>query len=183
MVHLRFLSDNELYMKISTTFIIGFLSVIFLIACQSSSNDAVRNEARRAIEETRPNTPPTPPASTITPAATTGAVTGVQHYICPNSCEGSGGPGAGTCPVCGSDYTHNQAYHAQQTSTTPSITTTPTTPGTTPSIIPPASTSAAQNAAGVYHYTCSNGCSGGAGSAVACSTCGTTLVHNTAYHQ
>ena len=36
--------------------------------------------------------------------------------------------------------------------------------------------------ASIYHYTCPKGCSGGAASAVACSNCGTTLVHNAAYH-
>lgn len=34
----------------------------------------------------------------------------------------------------------------------------------------------------VWHYTCSKGCAGGAGSAVNCNTCGTLLVHNQAYH-
>ena len=41
----------------------------------------------------------------------------------------------------------------------------------------------AQNAAGVWHYTCSNGCEGGAGSAQPCSGCGSTLAHNSEYHQ
>jgi hypothetical protein len=41
---------------------------------------------------------------------------------------------------------------------------------------------AAQNTAGVWHYTCSNGCSGGAASAVNCTNCGSLLVHNQAYH-
>lgn len=40
----------------------------------------------------------------------------------------------------------------------------------------------AQNAAGVWHYTCPKGCAGGAGSAVACPKCGSTLAHNAAYH-
>ena len=44
------------------------------------------------------------------------------------------------------------------------------------------STEPTQNASGVYHYTCSNGCPGGAGSAVNCGTCGELLVHNQAYH-
>ena len=39
-----------------------------------------------------------------------------------------------------------------------------------------------QNAAGVWHYTCPKGCPGGSGSATPCSTCGTALVHNQAYH-
>ena len=40
----------------------------------------------------------------------------------------------------------------------------------------------AQNAGGVYHYTCSQGCAGGAASAGKCGTCGNTLAHNQAYH-
>ncbi len=39
-----------------------------------------------------------------------------------------------------------------------------------------------QNAGGVWHYTCSKGCAGGAGSAVNCDTCGGPLAHNQAYH-
>ena len=39
-----------------------------------------------------------------------------------------------------------------------------------------------QNAAGVWHYTCTKGCAGGAGAAVACATCNATLVHNPVYH-
>ena len=41
---------------------------------------------------------------------------------------------------------------------------------------------AAQNAQGVWHYTCSKGCAGGAGTAANCSTCGNLLVHNQSYH-
>jgi len=40
----------------------------------------------------------------------------------------------------------------------------------------------AQNAEGVWHYTCPTGCEGGGGSATPCAKCGTTLVHNSAYH-
>lgn len=40
----------------------------------------------------------------------------------------------------------------------------------------------AQNEGGVWHYTCSKGCAGGAGSAIKCNNCGGTLGHNTAYH-
>ncbi len=59
-------------------------------------------------------------------------------------------------------------------------------PGNATSITTPGQAKApepAQNAAGVWHYTCNNGCAGGAGSAIACAGCGTTLVHNSAYHQ
>lgn len=34
----------------------------------------------------------------------------------------------------------------------------------------------------VFHYTCPKGCPGGAGAAGNCSTCGTSLVHNAAFH-
>lgn len=101
-----------------------------------------------------------------------GAVTAgaVQHYICPNNCEGSGAASEGTCPVCGTAYMHNQAFHDQAVTQT----TQPVAPTGAPE--PP------QNAAGVWHYTCANGCEGGAGSAVACAGCGSTLTHNSAYH-
>ncbi|MEZ4953147.1 MAG: hypothetical protein R2825_06185 [Saprospiraceae bacterium] len=55
----------------------------------------------------------------------------------------------------------------------PSVATTPAAP-TTPE--------PAQNAEGVWHYTCPSGCEGGAGSATACAKCGATLAHNAAYH-
>ncbi|MFZ1516637.1 MAG: hypothetical protein WAT21_14605 [Saprospiraceae bacterium] len=51
----------------------------------------------------------------------------------------------------------------------------------TPSQGPPPSTP--QNAKGVWHFTCPKGCEGGAGEAVACAKCGTTLTHNQNYHQ
>lgn len=47
---------------------------------------------------------------------------------------------------------------------------------------PPATNEPPQNAQGVWHYTCPSGCVGGAGGASPCATCGTTLVHNQAYH-
>lgn len=56
------------------------------------------------------------------------------------------------------------------------VTKTPATP-----ITP--QTNASQTATGqMFHYTCSKGCAGGAGSAVNCSTCGSLLVHNAAFH-
>lgn len=145
-----------------------FLSLI-AVSCNNADKDAVRDEARSSLRDI-------PPGSVSAPAATgnTLATTGsVQHYICPNNCQGSGGASAGTCPVCGSEYEHNQAYHNQPASTpnpagqSPAITTTP---------------EPAQNAAGVWHYTCPSGCSGGAGSAGKCASCGGDLAHNTAYH-
>lgn len=123
-------------------------------------------------------TPPTinmnDPASTTT--APSSAFNALEpHYKCPNNCAGGTGPGAGSCPVCGTTMAHNTAYHSQGAGSTPA----------TPNVNIPQTTntsSPAQNAAGVYHYTCSNGCAGGAGSAGTCATCGSTLAHNTAYH-
>ena len=155
---------------------------VILVSCGSGDQQSIRDDARSSLSVPENVAPP---ASTpATPSTTVANNSGVQHYICPNDCAGSGGPSAGTCPVCGSAYEHNQAWHNQPNqTTTPSTTITPganpITPGT---ITPPPSTEPAQNAAGVWHYTCSNGCTGGAGSAVACGTCGSTLVHNAAYH-
>lgn len=102
-----------------------------------------------------------------TSAAVAGAV---KHYICPNNCAGSGGEGEGSCPVCGSPYIHNQAYHDQAVQST------------TQTLPQSGATDPAQNAAGVWHYTCPNGHAGGAGGASACPECGAQLVHNQSYH-
>ena len=81
------------------------MSVIFFTACADQSKEDVRNKAVEAVQV--PPAPTTPAASTATPANNSG----VKHYTCPNNCEGSGGDGAGNCPVCGTAYVHNQAYH------------------------------------------------------------------------
>ena len=104
-----------------------------------------------------------------------GALAGVQHYICPNNCQGSGGAAQGNCPVCGTAYLHNQAFHANDAQNQ-------VTPPPTPTPNPATPTEPAQNAAGVWHYTCAKGCAGGAGTATACSSCGGMLAHNAAYH-
>ena len=101
------------------------------------------------------------------------------HYTCNQGCAG-GAAAAGNCSTCGKTLVHNQAFHANtnnnvtNTSTSPIVN--PTNPAATQNPEP------SQNASGVWHYTCSKGCSGGAGSAGKCGNCGTTLAHNTAYH-
>ena len=138
------------------------------------------------------DTPPPPTPSTPDLNSTPIAAGGVQHYICSNNCAGSGGASAGNCPVCGNPYTHNTAFHNQQNSTTNS-TVTPTSDQNTlsplfqntpqqPQVNVPQITSPS-NASGVYHYICSNGCAGGSGMAGNCTSCGSALVHNQAYHQ
>ena len=150
------------------TLVVLCLSVSF-IGCSNSDS-----EKKKAARESL-NVPETvtPPVNTTSNTANTN-IAGVPHYICPNNCEGSGGPSAGTCQVCGSAYEHNQEFHNQSTPTptTPAANTTPPTP--------PAG--AAQNAAGVYHYICSNGCAGGAASAGNCASCGNALTHNADFH-
>jgi len=79
-------------------------------------------------------------------------------------------------------YSCNDSTKApKQDSTKPiEVVKTPTQPAaTTPKATP---TEPAQNASGVWHYTCRIGCPGGAGSAAKCETCGNILAHNTAYH-
>lgn len=94
----------------------------------------------------------------------------VWHYTCSKGCPGGAGT-AVNCSTCGTLLVHNQAYHSNTTNnSSPSTTSTPS------------STSSGRNAAGIWHYTCNNGCAGGSGSAGNCSTCGQSLAHNSAYH-
>lgn len=159
-------------------FILCLLALLPLTyACK---NDAAPEAADTTTPAGTTAVQPAAPAAAPAPATATASMGGVQHYICPKNCQGSGGPGQGNCPVCGTAYVHNQAFHDQpaQPSAAPA-------PGMTPAGAAPTPQPAAepaQNAAGVWHYTCSKGCAGGAGSAVACGKCGTQLVHNTAYH-
>lgn len=172
-------------MKYLTFSLITVLSLFLLSACQDGSDSDAAQQARESLnanqpEAIQPTNTQTPPP--ISPAANTGTAAqgAVQHYICPNNCEGSGGPAQGTCPVCGTEYQHNAAYHQQNNNATP----TPT-PGnadlTQPQITQ--EPSPAQNAAGEYHYVCSAGCEGGAGVKGNCAKCGAALSHNAAYHQ
>ncbi|MBK7226137.1 MAG: hypothetical protein WAS56_01825 [Saprospiraceae bacterium] len=56
-----------------------------------------------------------------------------------------------------------------------------TPPNFTPTTAP--TPEPAQNAKGVWHFTCPKGCAGGSGAAGPCGKCGEQLTHNTAYHQ
>ena len=105
----------------------------------------------------------------------------VNHYICQNNCENSGSDSEGVCPTCNTPYLHNQAFHNSDflkngPLNVPDNTQTNTQNTNTTAPAP------AQNALGVYHYTCTNGCAGGAGSAANCVSCGNPLAHNQAYH-
>jgi len=108
---------------------------------------------------------------------------GVWHYTCQKGCAGGAGS-AIACAKCGTTLTHNTAYHGQ--ASPPAVGNSPTgTPPGTPAgttVQTPPKSEPAQNAAGVWHYTCPDGCAGGGGAAGPCAKCSKTLVHNNAYH-
>jgi hypothetical protein len=101
---------------------------------------------------------------------------GVWHYTCRIGCPGGAGK-ADKCKTCGNILVHNTTYHDKA----PNLSNTSASPMVNPSTTPKAP-EPAQNAAGVWHYTCTNGCAGGAGGAGTCGTCNGTLAHNQAYH-
>lgn len=151
---------------------IALLSLFAFSSCQSSESKNVMEEARNSLPQSTETNAADNAASPV--MSNPGTNASVPHYKCPENCEGGVGDAAGNCPVCGTALAHNAAYH-NQPGNTPDATANPQTP-------PAQQPSPAQNAAGVYHYTCSNGCKGGAASATACGSCGATLVHNSAYH-
>ena len=152
-------------------------SVISFYACNDKDADARKKEARESLGVVNP--PSAPNAATPNPATPEPAqnAEGVWHYTCGNGCAGGAGS-VGNCATCGGTLAHNSAYHAK-TNSTP--TTTQITPPLTPPITLP-TTEPAQNAAGVWHYTCGKGCAGGGGAVGPCGTCGGALAHNAAYH-
>ena len=155
-------------MKQFTSFFF-LLSVSFLLVCCYESKPA----PKYPIDNTANSSQAQPTAPSINSA--------VSHYICSNNCENSGGDAAGNCPVCGNAYVHNSAYHNNAaTPATPPATT--ETSSTNATFSDPNSTEPAQNASGVWHYTCSAGCEGGGGTAGNCSKCGGALAHNSGYH-
>jgi len=119
-----------------------------------------------------PGTPPTTPP----PAEPAQNAEGIWHYTCPNGCAGGAGA-ASPCPKCGTTLVHNGVYHGKKDVQIQD-------PGNVGiQQAPPPGAEPAQNANGVWHYTCPKGCAGGGGSASACKSCGATLAHNSAYHQ
>ncbi|HNQ12454.1 MAG TPA: hypothetical protein PKH65_00570 [Bacteroidia bacterium] len=121
---------------------------------------------------------PNPAAPANAPLqATTTASGSVKHYICPNNCQGSGGDQQVNCPVCKTQYVHNEKFH-QQPGQTPTA-----TPQATQVQTQPAQAAApATNSKGVYHYICNKGCAGGSGIMENCAKCGNQLAHNQSYH-
>ena len=166
-------------------------SLIFLGSCSTSesqqeksykSNDSaeqleksITTEPRTVISDNPQNPIQVAPENTGTIEAAQNAE-GVWHYTCPKGCTGGAGS-ALPCESCGTTLAHNTAYHATSTVDNTSL----PAPSVQKNATPPRQ-EPAQNPAGIWHYTCPNGCAGGAGSAMPCAGCGTTLAHNAGYH-
>lgn len=140
---------------------------------------------------TAPVTAQTPPQAK--PAEPAQNADGVWHYTCPKGCKGGGGA-AGPCASCGATLAHNSAYHGNPAANTaqPPVQITNQPPlGSNAAAAAGAQlqqqagkpAEPAQNAKGVWHFTCPNGCEGGGGAVGPCGKCGGTLAHNQAYHQ
>lgn len=78
----------------------------------------------------------------------------------------------------------NAQTDSAQEDTVQQESTTPAPPAAQPAapMQMPQTAEPAQNSAGVWHFICPKGCADGAGSAIACSHCGETLIHNQGYH-
>ena len=170
-------------MKLSNFFPLIALCAVTLFSACGSDGDAVRDAAtENAGGGQSEAAPPTAATPNVTPTPTPEPpqnAEGIWHYTCSKGCEGGAGT-ATACAKCGSTLAHNAAYHGNATppaQTSPNVTPVPS------ANTPPPTPEPAQNAAGVWHYTCSAGCAGGAGTATACAKCGNTLAHNAAYHK
>lgn len=104
------------------------------------------------------------------------------HYICPKRCAGSGGDAAGKCPVCGSEYLHNDAFHQNEANNKIQPQVNPPQPSAV-QIQQPQISPAPQGKPGVMHYVCPDNDGGGADAAGKCGKCGKDLVHNDKFHQ
>lgn len=160
--------------------------IVLMLMTLAACNNAPERPAPILPENYEPAAPAAAPgAQPPTAAEAAQNADGVWHYICPNGHEGGAGS-AVPCPVCGTALTHNSAYHNSSATTTKvgefSDGKLTSTPNENVNIVS-GGTEPPQNANGVWHYTCPQGCEGGAGSAGTCAKCGATLAHNSAYHQ
>jgi len=188
--------DQNINMKHSGLLMI-LAAFLFLSSCADKPTrpSEILTEAQKSAADAAASVAA---SQTIQSAATSG--TDLPHYYCANSCEGSGSGSPGSCPTCGTAYTHNDAFHNKAPTPQPMAPTTGQTTGqplgqtlTSPvtmggdnsistTVTPPKAPEPPQNAKGVWHYTCSAGCAGGAGGAGTCASCGGALAHNSEYH-
>jgi hypothetical protein len=146
------------------------VAVLFIMGC---SGDPA-SESNRTDEAAAP--PPSMPVAAPESQPPPGTETAQQwHFTCPNG-HTPGSDSAATCPVCGAELQHNQAFHAAPAGAG----TGSGVPGQMQQV--QAMPEPAQNSEGAWHYVCPKGHPGGAGEPMACATCGTALQHNDAYH-
>lgn len=169
-------------MKLHNLLIITLFGAFFLIvACGNKKEDPTTEQTTLSPDAGIVAQDP----SAVTASQTSGGTE--LHYKCPKNCEGGGGDAQGKCPVCGTELVHNQAFHSQAPATPGSspqtpIQVTPTNQTGDATAQQTAAPPAAQNAQGLWHFTCSKGCAGGAGVAGNCAKCGNPLAHNPAFH-
>ncbi|MDX1470504.1 MAG: hypothetical protein R3213_03330 [Flavobacteriaceae bacterium] len=155
------------YFKTLAILLLGL--AISFYSCDDNPSSKIKQtkEPLKVSNSATPTNPETPNANT---QATSQNASGVYHYTCSNGCDG-GADSAVNCANCGLLLVHNQAFHSN-----------PNTESTPAPFIGSSNAETGQNTAGVWHYTCPQGCAGGSGSAGTCGTCGSTLAHNQAYH-
>lgn len=152
------------------------ISIAFAISCAGDNKKPDNSTTDSPTTELTVPADPVATTAVTPPAEPPQNAEGVWHFTCPNGCEGGAGA-AGPCPKCGATLAHNQSYHnAGQTTTAANPAT------TTQQTIQPPAQEPPQNASGVWHFTCPNGCAGGGGAVGPCTKCGATLEHNQAYH-
>jgi len=148
-------------------------------------NDKTETPKQDTTEQTQVEKPATKPNTTIPQPANVEPPqneNGVWHYTCSRGCPNGAGS-ATKCKNCGTVLAHNTAYHNKTSNTQTSAPfASPAAAAASTASTTPKTPEPSQNSAGVWHYTCNKGCAGGAGSAVACVSCGNTLAHNSAYH-
>ena len=156
--------------------ILLFSSVISFYSCNDNKKTVKEDNTKSVEVENSTSKSTETTAKTTTPREPAQNAGGVWHYTCRIGCPGGAGS-AVKCDNCGNILAHNTAYHGKADSVDSS-------PMINSSATPakPATPEPAQNSAGVWHYTCAKGCSGGSGSAGNCATCNGSLAHNTAYH-
>jgi hypothetical protein len=194
-------------MKFFSTLIIATLGVtVFFSSCQNDSTATKEGavdtqqsaQPSASVPSMDPMTAPAPTPSIITdptavpavpgaaavptPKATPQNAKGVWHYTCSKGCAGGAGSAA-PCAKCGTVLVHNTKYHGDVPTPAPTTSTTTTAANPTAATPPTPKPEPAQNAKGVWHYTCADGCAGGGGAIAPCAKCSKPLAHNPAYHQ
>lgn len=158
----------------------GFAGTVYHYTCPNGHNEGADSDGGVCSEcgaafihnDAYHNQP-----ATTNPTVSSGSTSGVFHYSCPNGHAYGADNLGGTCPECGADYVHNDAYHNQNNNNN-QITFDPT-----PSADSGITTSSSGNTSANFHYACPNGHEQGSDNlGGTCSECGAAFVHSDAYH-